>query len=222
MEAGPPRGGSGERLGEGKGGLDAAILGVVAMRQAGLTDRTAEVLDPKAWLPEPGEGALALVARHPIAEATALDPLPTRPAPPTELAPLARPRPRPDAPPPTLAPVRRLGIGGLVWCGGGSPLVPDDTVTFGARFVAFFAETFMGLRHRDKAHQLELLDQSKEIEWIGVRPLQIRQGPRRGEYRVGFHAFSGLSWISFADVAHAMIGMLDDDRWLHKAPIIQY
>ena len=56
------------------------------MRQAGLTDRTAEALDPKAWLPEPGEGALALVACHPIAEATALDHLPTRTALRTELA----------------------------------------------------------------------------------------------------------------------------------------
>jgi hydroxymethylbilane synthase len=86
LEAVPLRDGSGEGLREGAGELDAAILGVVAMRQAGLTDRTAEVLDPKAWLPEPGEGALALVARHPIAEATALDHLPTRTALRTELA----------------------------------------------------------------------------------------------------------------------------------------
>jgi hydroxymethylbilane synthase len=44
------------------------------------------VLDPRSWLPEPGEGAVALVARHPIAEVTALDHLPTRTALRAELA----------------------------------------------------------------------------------------------------------------------------------------
>jgi hydroxymethylbilane synthase len=46
----------------------------------------AEVLDPRAWLPAPGQGAVAIVARHPIAEATALDHLPTRLAVRAELA----------------------------------------------------------------------------------------------------------------------------------------
>lgn len=86
----------GEGLLEDPHDLQAAILGAVEARQAGLADRAAEVLDPKSWLPEPGKGALALVARHPIAEATALDHLPTRTALRTELALLdaldARPR----------------------------------------------------------------------------------------------------------------------------------
>ncbi len=61
-----------------------------------------------------------------------------------------------------------------------------------------------------------------DLEWLGVRPLQMREGPRTEEYRLGFHTFSGFSWISFADCANAMVGMLDDDTWLHKAPIVQY
>jgi putative NADH-flavin reductase len=121
-----------------------------------------------------------------------------------------------------LAAMSRSSIDRLVWCGGGSTLVEQDEVTLGARFVAWFAATFMGLRHRDKAHQLELLRGHEEIAWLGVRPLQIRKGPKRAEYRLGFHRFSGMSWISFADVAHSMLGMLEDDNWLHKAPIVQY
>lgn len=78
--------GDGMRLLENDRSLAAAILGGVEARQAGLAHRTAEALDPKTWLPEPGKGALALVARHPIAEATALDHLPTRTALRTELA----------------------------------------------------------------------------------------------------------------------------------------
>lgn len=121
-----------------------------------------------------------------------------------------------------LAAMPRLGIRRFIWCGGGSTLVEDDQVTFGARFVRWFATTFMGLRQRDKLHQLELLERHRAVEWIGVRPLQMRKGPRKGEYRLGFDRFSGFSAIRFADCAHAMLGMLTDDTWLHKAPIIQY
>lgn len=121
-----------------------------------------------------------------------------------------------------LAAMPAMGVRRLVWCGGGGTFVADDQLSFGARFVEWFARTFMGLRQRDKAHQLELLKRNQAVEWIGVRPLQMRRGPRRGEYRLGFHRFSGFSRISFADCAHAMIRMLDEDTWLHKAPIIQY
>jgi len=121
-----------------------------------------------------------------------------------------------------LAAMRRFEIRRLVWCGGGSTIVEDDQVTLGARFVEMFARSFMGLRHRDKLHQLELLTQHEELDWVGLRPLQMRKGPRRGEYRLGFDPFSGFSAISFADCAHAMLRMLSDDTWLHKAPIIQY
>ncbi len=115
-----------------------------------------------------------------------------------------------------------LGVRRLVWCGGGSTPVTEDQLSFGARFVEFAASTFMGLRHRDKQHQLELLAERQDVEWIGVRPLQIRNAGRRETYRLGFNPYNGLSKISFADCAHAMIGMLTDDRWLHKAPILQY
>lgn len=118
--------------------------------------------------------------------------------------------------------MRRYGVRRLVWCGGGSNRVDEDRFTFGSRFVELFARTFMGLRHRDKEHQLALLERNRDVDWLGVRPLQMRKGPRRERYRLGFDAYSGLSSISFADCAHAMLGMLHDDTWLHKAPIIQY
>ena len=94
-----------------------------------------------------------------------------------------------------------LGVQRLVWCGGGSTLVAEDQISFGSRFVEFAASTFMGLRHRDKQHQLELLNERRNVAWLGVRPLQIRNAPRREEYRLGFDPFSGLSKISFADCA---------------------
>lgn len=67
-------------------GLDAVVMSALDARFFGLMEVTTEALEPKAWLPEPGQGAMALVARHPIAEATAVDHLPTRTALRCELA----------------------------------------------------------------------------------------------------------------------------------------
>jgi hydroxymethylbilane synthase len=67
-------------------GLDAAVLGAGQARRTEFGLRAAEVLDPRSWLPEPGQGIVALIARHPIAEVTALDHLPTRTALRAELA----------------------------------------------------------------------------------------------------------------------------------------
>jgi putative NADH-flavin reductase len=81
------------------------------------------------------------------------------------------------------------------------------------------------VRNPDKlpaALRQQLLDENADLCWLGVRPLQMKSGPKRGYYRLGYNAFSGLSTISFADWAHAMLTMLDDDTWIGKVPIIQY
>jgi putative NADH-flavin reductase len=121
-----------------------------------------------------------------------------------------------------LTSMRKLGIKRFVWCGGGNTVSDGDVVSFGSKFVVWFTRTFMALRHRDKLHQIALLSESRDVEWVGIRPLQMRKGPKRGTYRVGFHRYSGLSKITAADCAHEMIRMLTDETWLHRAPVIQY
>lgn len=118
--------------------------------------------------------------------------------------------------------MRAKDIRRFIWCGGGSTPVAEDQITFGSRFVQFYAKCFMGLRHRDKVNQLSLLAESHDLDWLGIRPLQMGEGPRKEVYRLGFDRFSGMSRISFADCAHAMLGMLSDDTWLRKSPIVQY
>jgi putative NADH-flavin reductase len=118
--------------------------------------------------------------------------------------------------------MRENNIPRLVWCGGGSNILEDDVITYGARFVRWYAEIFLEHRHADKEHQLLLLDENKDLCWLGIRPLQMKHGENRKEYRLGYNAFNGFSKISFADCAHAMIQMLSDDTWVGKAPIIQY
>lgn len=66
--------------------LHAAVIASWQARRLGLASRICEVLDARSWLPAPGQGVVALVARHPIAEVTALDHLPSRTALRAELA----------------------------------------------------------------------------------------------------------------------------------------
>jgi putative NADH-flavin reductase len=116
----------------------------------------------------------------------------------------------------------KTGTKRLVWCGGGATFMDEETITFGSRFVRWFAATAMPLRMVDKERQYAMLDQHRNIEWVGVRPLQMRHGPRREIYRLGFDSYNGFSKITFADCAHAMLGALTDDTWLGRAPIVQY
>lgn len=116
----------------------------------------------------------------------------------------------------------RPGIDRFVWCGGGSTFFDGDQITFGAKIVRWIAATFMSKRHFDKENQYLLLKETNDIRWFGVRPLQMKAGEHKGQYRLGYDTFSGASQISFADCADAMMSMLNDDQWLYKAPIVQY
>jgi len=46
-----------------EGKVDALILGASQARHLGLSERTAEFLDPKAWVPGPGQGAIVVLGR---------------------------------------------------------------------------------------------------------------------------------------------------------------
>lgn len=118
--------------------------------------------------------------------------------------------------------MKDLGLKRFIWCGGGSTLVAEDNVTFGARTVEKIARVFMPLKHHDKTNQYQFLTTLTDIDWIGIRPLQMNKGSLKAQYKLGFDQFSGFSSISFADCAHAMVSMIEDDTWIGKAPIIQY
>jgi putative NADH-flavin reductase len=118
--------------------------------------------------------------------------------------------------------MRQHNIPRLVWCGAGSTIQKEDVVTWGANFVRHYSEILLKQKHTDKEHQLALLKENRDLCLIGVRPLQMVQGKKTGHYRLGYNAFSGMSKITFADCAHAMVNMLIDDSWVGKVPIIQY
>lgn len=86
----------------------------------------------------------------------------------------------------------------------------------------------MSASHQDKEEQLKLLlsQVGMQVEWYGIRPLQMGQfgvtQKHTGAYQLGMIPFSGMSKISFADCADAMLAMLTSDQWRHQAPIVRY
>jgi hydroxymethylbilane synthase len=67
------RGNADTRLGKvGPGGLDAVVLGYAGLARIGRLEAVAEIFDPDAMLPAPGQGALAVECRTEDAELRAL------------------------------------------------------------------------------------------------------------------------------------------------------
>lgn len=60
----PPGNGAGPAQALRAGGVDAVILGNAEARGLGLGARVSEALDPKSWVPAPGQGSLLLLARR--------------------------------------------------------------------------------------------------------------------------------------------------------------
>lgn len=63
-----------------------------------------------------------------------------------------------------------------------------------------------------------------DLDWTIVRPGAFTDGDRTGHYR---HGFAGDDRtielkISRADVADFMLGLLHDDRYLHRTPALSY
>ncbi|PSL46372.1 putative NADH-flavin reductase [Chitinophaga niastensis] len=63
-----------------------------------------------------------------------------------------------------------------------------------------------------------------QLDWVIVRPGNLTDGNRTGEYRYGFAATdkSLKVKVSRADVADFMLKQLTDNTWLHKTPGISY
>ena len=60
------------------------------------------------------------------------------------------------------------------------------------------------------------------LDWVIVRAPRLTDGPRTGEYRVGYVGKNSGTKISRADVAGFMLGQLTADEYLHQQPMISY
>jgi putative NADH-flavin reductase len=74
----------------------------------------------------------------------------------------------------------------------------------------------------DKVAQERFIRQSN-LDWVIVRPAQLREGPKTGTYKAGDPLPIGLrATISYADVADFLLKQVTDDTFLHKTPRLKY
>lgn len=71
----------------------------------------------------------------------------------------------------------------------------------------------------DKERQEQLVKASG-LDWTIVRPGGLTDGKATGAYRAGIEKTIRASQVARADVAHFVLGLLGDARFLHQAPAI--
>lgn len=81
------------------------------------------------------------------------------------------------------------------------------------------------LRHAFADHERqEAVVRKSSLDSTIVRPPHLKDGPRTGRYRHGFSATDRniRGWISRADVADFMLGQLNHDTYVRRAPGVSY
>ena len=73
----------------------------------------------------------------------------------------------------------------------------------------------------DARNHLALL-QASDLEWVVVRGPRLTEGPRRGQYKVGFISRESGMELSRADLPDFLLKELTDNTYLGQLPLISY
>lgn len=84
--------------------------------------------------------------------------------------------------------------------------------------IKLFIKTLLRHAYADHEQQEQYVRES-DREWVIVRPGQLTDGPRTGDYHTGTveQEISGSGRVSRADVAEFVLQQLADDRYLRQA-----
>jgi hypothetical protein len=106
------------------------------------------------------------------------------------------------------------------WITTSTPLRARLTVIISSVLYNLGFYLLMGRVYDDKDVQERIVRRSK-LGWVIVRPVILTDGPKTSAYRV---LVDPRDWtcgfISRADVADFLVKQIDDDAFLHKAPVL--
>jgi putative NADH-flavin reductase len=75
----------------------------------------------------------------------------------------------------------------------------------------------------DQTRWETILDDTKDIDWICVRPTYLTNKSLTGKYRVKLNHCPKGGWkISRADLADFIVKQINSDEYIHKKPVIAY
>lgn len=101
--------------------------------------------------------------------------------------------------------------------------IGDTSFKLGLYYTLFVEPVILYFYFRDKELQERYIKESN-LSWTIVRPGQLTNGKRRGQYKhgIGLGSYIFTKSISREDVADFMLKQLDDDSYLHQTPAITY
>jgi putative NADH-flavin reductase len=121
-----------------------------------------------------------------------------------------------------LGAMRSLGVRRFVGVSA-LPVTPRTEVGAVERFLLYpVLYRFFGEGYADMARMEEVLRHS-DAEWTVVRPPRLTDGPATGRYRTAIgHHLPQARTISRADLAGAMLRLLDDPRAVRATVAVAY
>jgi putative NADH-flavin reductase len=120
-----------------------------------------------------------------------------------------------------VAAMRKHGVRRLVSLTGAGVRDPKDEPKVVDRAITGLLKLLQRDVLEDAERHAGILRDS-DLDWTLVRAPRLVDGERTGEYRAGYIGKDSGTKVSRADVADFMVRQLDDDEYLHRAPIVSY
>jgi putative NADH-flavin reductase len=120
-----------------------------------------------------------------------------------------------------VAAMKKHGVRRLVSLTGAGVRDPRDQPKLIDKAIRFLLKTLQRDVLEDAERHAGIIRESG-LEWVIVRGPMLTDGPKTGEYRVGYVGKGSGTKASRADVAGFMLEQLTDDTHLGHAPMISY
>ena len=121
-----------------------------------------------------------------------------------------------------IAAMRNAGIKKLITITSGG-VQEDDPVIQKSFFYKYFGLWYLRHIYTDMAKWETILEQSKDIDWVCIRPTYLRNGELTNKYRVNKTYSPPKGWkISRADLADFITKQVASNEFIHEKPVIAY
>jgi putative NADH-flavin reductase len=117
--------------------------------------------------------------------------------------------------------MEHLGVKRIIVLTGSGVPSSNDEFSWGNKLITLLIKTVSPARYNDGVNQLKLLEPT-ELDWTVVRAPLLTNGSLTGQYRVGYHRIGMFSHIARADVAHFMVRILMENKFIREMPLISY
>ncbi|MEM7798149.1 MAG: NAD(P)H-binding protein [Chloroflexota bacterium] len=116
--------------------------------------------------------------------------------------------------------MRDHGIKRFVSLTGAGVPAPGDRPKWSDRLVRFMLKTTQRKSIGDAENHFEVIQAYTDIEWVVVRGPMLTEDPATGSIRVGLLGDDVGMRLTREDLAAFILEQLQDDQWVHRAPVI--